>query len=142
MEKEMAKYRHLEYAFQKIRTSTGNSDVQEMVTKFLTREQTYAQLLTAVNENEKKLELLRVENDKKTEILNELKIDCNQSEEINKCADSQEILQLHSEIQHLEKDLGHIQERKKNIGLVFDQVTGWTGKVANKINLLVLNEQG
>ena len=56
MESEMKKYQHVEDAFQKIRTSTGNSDVQEMVTKFLTREQTYAQLLTAVNENEKHLD--------------------------------------------------------------------------------------
>jgi len=55
----MEKYRALEDAFQKIRTSTGNGDVQEMVHKFLTREQTYAQLLSAVSENEKKLDKLR-----------------------------------------------------------------------------------
>ena len=42
MESEMKKFHNLEEAFQKIRTSTGNADVQEMVTKFLTREQTYA----------------------------------------------------------------------------------------------------
>ena len=46
-----------------------------MVNKFLTREQTYAQLLTAVNENEKKVEHLREENDKKEEILHSLQID-------------------------------------------------------------------
>lgn len=75
MENEMKKYHNLEEAFQKIRTSTGNSDVQEMVNKFLTREQTYAQLLTAVNENEKKVEHLREENDKKEEILHSLQIE-------------------------------------------------------------------
>mmetsp|Transcript_14547 Transcript_14547/g.24821 ORF Transcript_14547/g.24821 Transcript_14547/m.24821 type:complete len:325 (-) Transcript_14547:699-1673(-) len=75
MESEMKKYQHVEDAFQKIRTSTGNSDVQEMVTKFLTREQTYAQLLTAVNENEKKLDQLRIENDKKSDIIHDLRID-------------------------------------------------------------------
>jgi hypothetical protein len=32
----------IEDAFQKIRASTGHSDVQEVVHKFLTREQTYA----------------------------------------------------------------------------------------------------
>lgn len=46
-----------------------------MVTKFLTREQTYAQLLTAVNENEKKLDQLRIENDNKSDVLHELMID-------------------------------------------------------------------
>ena len=71
----MKKFHNLEEAFQKIRTSTGNSDVQEMVTKFISRENTYAQLLTAVSENEKKLDQLRIENDKKTDILHELHID-------------------------------------------------------------------
>lgn len=46
-----------------------------MVHKFLTREQTYAQLLTAVSENEKKLDELRQENDRKEEILHTLRID-------------------------------------------------------------------
>jgi hypothetical protein len=36
-----------------------------MVTKFLTREQTYAQLLSAVSDNEKNLDNLRRENDLK-----------------------------------------------------------------------------
>ena len=72
MEKEMNKFHNLEEAFQKIRTSTGNSDVQEMVTKFLTREQTYAQLLSAVSENEKNLDNLRRENDLKQEQLHSL----------------------------------------------------------------------
>ena len=38
MEKEMKKYLFIEDAFQKIRTATGQSDVQEIVSKFLTRE--------------------------------------------------------------------------------------------------------
>jgi hypothetical protein len=42
MENEMKRYHDIEESFQKIRTSTGNSDVQEMVFKFATREQTYA----------------------------------------------------------------------------------------------------
>jgi len=45
MEREMEKYSQIEKAFQTIRTTTGNSDVKEMVTKFMTREQTYADLL-------------------------------------------------------------------------------------------------
>jgi hypothetical protein len=75
MQKEMENFNELDEAFKKIRTSTGNSDVVEMVHKFLTREQTYAQLLTAVSENEKKLEDLRLENDKKADILHALHID-------------------------------------------------------------------
>ena len=61
----MRKFRTLEEAFQKIKTSTGNADVKEMVYKFLTKEQTYATLLTQVNTNENLLERLRAENDQK-----------------------------------------------------------------------------
>ena len=45
MEKEMQKYHQIEMAFSKIKGCTGNSDVREMVTKFMTKEQTYAHLL-------------------------------------------------------------------------------------------------
>ena len=47
MNKEMKKSFQVEDAFQKIRSQTGNTDVQDIVHKFLTKEQTYAQLLSA-----------------------------------------------------------------------------------------------
>lgn len=59
MEKEMNNHYYVEDAFQKIRTATGFSDVNEIVHRFLTREQTYSQLLMAVSENERKIEKLR-----------------------------------------------------------------------------------
>lgn len=70
----MSRYRHLEDAFQKIRTSTGNSDVQTIVTKFLAREQTYTQLLTAVNGHEKTVDGLKKHNDSREEELHALRI--------------------------------------------------------------------
>ena len=42
MSREMAKYRHIEESFQEIRAKTNNSDVREIVQKFMTKEQTYA----------------------------------------------------------------------------------------------------
>ena len=121
MEREMNRFRDLEEAFQKIRTSTGNSDIQEMVTKFLTKEQTYAQLLSAVSENEKKLDKLRRENDAKQEILHGLKIDHDNNDSVNKVSpESQEIMDLHKEIQTLKKDRLLINERQKNINLACD----------------------
>ncbi len=75
MNNEMKKSFAVEDAFQKIRSQTGNTDVQDIVHKFLTKEQTYAQLLTAVSENEKRLEDLRKENDLKREDLRRLQID-------------------------------------------------------------------
>ena len=59
MDKEMIKYQAIEQAFHKIRTCTGNSDVKEMVQKFMTKEQTYAHLLAAVGQGEKKYDSLK-----------------------------------------------------------------------------------
>ena len=72
MEKEMKRTFEIEDAFQKIRASTGFSDVQEIVHKFLTREQTYSQLLMAVSENERKIDNSRKDNDHWRERLHEL----------------------------------------------------------------------
>lgn len=52
MSKEMNKYSAIEQAFQKIKQATGNTDVREMVNKFLQREQMYAVLRNEVSENE------------------------------------------------------------------------------------------
>ena len=53
----------VEDAFQKIRAANGYSDVQEIVHKFLTREQSYSHLLKAVGENERKIDNLKKENE-------------------------------------------------------------------------------
>jgi hypothetical protein len=72
MEKEMKRTGEIEDAFQKIKAGTGFSDVQEIVHKFLTREQTYSQLLLAVSDNERKIDNLRKENDHWQEKLHDL----------------------------------------------------------------------
>lgn len=65
MSREMANYRHIEESFQEIRAKTNNSDVREIVQKFMTKEQTYAQLLLAVSANEQKYDELKAENQAK-----------------------------------------------------------------------------
>ena len=50
MNKEMKRSAVIEDAFQRIRSQTAITDVQEIVTKYLTREQTYSRLLQAVSE--------------------------------------------------------------------------------------------
>jgi hypothetical protein len=75
MEKEMKKHAYVEEAFQKIRTATGLSDVNEIVHRFLSREQTYSQLLMAVSENERKIDNLRVDHETHATRLHELQMD-------------------------------------------------------------------
>ena len=61
-------------AFSKIKGCTGNSDVREMVTKFMTKEQTYAHLRRSVAKGEKKFDELKADNEVKRKRLQELKI--------------------------------------------------------------------
>ena len=63
MEREMTKSRAIDEAFKTIKTATGVNDVQEMVRKFLTREQTYSQLLATVSESEAKIDKLKKANE-------------------------------------------------------------------------------
>lgn len=72
MENEMNNNRYIEDAFQKIRTATNLSNVNEIVHRFLTREQTYSELLIAVSENERKIENLRKDHEVWGEKLHEL----------------------------------------------------------------------
>ena len=58
----MGHYRHIEESFQTIRHQTNNSDVREIVQKFMTKEQTYASLLLAVSQNEQKYDDLKEQN--------------------------------------------------------------------------------
>lgn len=135
MENEMNRYHDIEESFQKIRTSTGNSDVQEMVFKFATREQTYAQLLTAVSENEKKLQDLREANDNKNEELHTLMMNNdNNKGTVVMSDDNLEIIELEKDIAFHQKDLDILNNRKKNIHLIVDQINNWTAKVTNKLS--------
>mmetsp|Transcript_42553 Transcript_42553/g.56157 ORF Transcript_42553/g.56157 Transcript_42553/m.56157 type:complete len:84 (+) Transcript_42553:1713-1964(+) len=62
MSREMANYKHIEQSFQEIRCQTNNSDVREIVAKFMTKEQTYASLILAVGSNEQKYDELKAVN--------------------------------------------------------------------------------
>ena len=70
----MLKYHPIEVAFSKIKQCTGNSDVREMVTKYMTKEQTYSHLLQQVGKGEKKFEQLKQENEDKRKQLQDLKM--------------------------------------------------------------------
>jgi len=63
MEREMNQSQSIDEAFKAIKTATGVVDVQMMVSKFLTREQTYSQLLMAVSDSERKIDSLKKDNE-------------------------------------------------------------------------------
>lgn len=75
MESEMRKSHAIDEAFKAIKTATGVTDVQEMVKKFLSREQTYSMLLVNVSESDRKSDRLKRDNEELVTRLQELKID-------------------------------------------------------------------
>ena len=165
----MDKYRPIELAFQEIRAKTGNTDVRLLVEKFMNKEQTYASLLQAVKANEQKYEELRKINIEKMRKVNDLKIandnrktisvpdqeNEKEKEKFEKQIQGLEATQdLTMEKQEHEYALGlrvvqmleieeeSINQRKKNIMLVNNQVNGWMGRVASKLAELSEDYEG
>ena len=138
MENEMKNNLKIEDAFQKIRTTTNLSNVNEIVHRFLTREQTYSELLIAVSENERKIEKLRKDHELWGEKLHELQIsDKKNQERSNEKGQkilSPEIDVLDKEINVLSKDKDKSDELRKKVNLIADQVQGWASKVTQKID--------
>ena len=110
----------VENAFQKIKATTGFSDVQEIVHKFLTREQTYTQLLMAVSENERKIDNQRKENEHWREKLHELQMDISSSANDNLKTLNPDIEKLDEEIVGKSKLLEKVVEINKKVQLVND----------------------
>ena len=77
MDNEMRNSQSIDEAFKAIKTVT---DVQEMVKKFLQREQTYSSLLLNVSDSDRKSDKLKKDNETLRTRLNELKIDAESAE--------------------------------------------------------------
>ncbi|OMJ75128.1 hypothetical protein SteCoe_25785 [Stentor coeruleus] len=71
---ELEKGGILEAPFQKIRITTGMQTVEDILTRFLTREETYKDLIRAVKASEKKLNQLKNDLNQATQQLSLLKI--------------------------------------------------------------------
>ncbi len=108
MEKEMRQSQIIDEAFKSIKTATGVTDVQEMVRKFLTREQTYSQLLMAVSESERKIDKLKKDNEELRGRLHELQIDVNAGAENGGSMMDEEIIEMNNNLGNAKKDFSAI----------------------------------
>jgi hypothetical protein len=141
MEKEMRNSAQIDEAFKAIKTATGVTDVQEMVKKFLTREQTYSHLLVNVSESERKVDKLKKENDELRNRLHDLKIDSeananNESTDAASKFQDEDILEAQAKIAEQNKQYAMLQEKYKKINIVNDQVSGWAKRVYGKFAAL------
>lgn len=139
MEKEMGRFMFIEDAFQRIRTATGISDVQQIVSKFLTREQAYSHLLSAVSENERKSDKLRHEHESLAMKLHELQMEHEGEQENGGRGKhdgpySPEVEELDKNILKLTKEKDEADELSKKVHLVNDQVEAWCNRVIQKVD--------
>lgn len=122
MEKEMRQSSTIDEAFKSIKTATGVTDVQEMVRKFLTREQTYSQLLMAVSESERKIDKLKKDNEELRSRLHELQIDVtdNAAKAGGNSMMDDEIMEMNGNLDQAKKEHSALMEKFKRINIVND----------------------
>ena len=124
MDKEMKNSQQIDAAFRDIKTATGVTDVQELVKRFLTREQNYSDLLQNVNTSDQKVDILKKQNEELRNRLHDLKIDT----EANQAAASEgasgfqdeDILEMKGMISQQNKDFSQLQEKFKKVNIVND----------------------
>lgn len=145
MEKEMKSSAQIDDAFKTIKTATQVSDVQDMVRKFLTREQTYSQLLKTVNESEAKIDVLKRSNEELRSKLHSLTLDSSSQgskpSDANAVVDQDsDIIILHNELGQVMKEYHRLGDRFKGINIVNDQVSNWSKKIYAKFGVLTQDE--
>ncbi|CAG9333023.1 unnamed protein product [Blepharisma stoltei] len=131
LDAEMQKAIGVEQAFQKIRAATGLMDVQEIVERFLTREQTYNQLLNAVSEAEIKLDTLRQQNGAARNQLKGLQLE-----------DGGNTRKVYADIDAMEdqlagsyKEYSNNKEKLNKATRVYDQVLNWGEKIMHTLDI-------
>jgi len=113
-------------------------DFQEIVKKFLSRENTYSQLLEAVTEAEKHKEKVKLENEKLGDELQGKRIELDGL--LGKDEES-DLYKLKKEIDTLSKDEQNLLEKYQRCSIVHDQLRNWVLKIY-KVLLSVLERDG
>jgi len=145
MEKEMRNSAQIDEAFKNIKTATQVTDVQEMVRKFLTREQTYSSLLKTVSESEAKIDHLKKSNEELRSQLHELTLDSrdnntDKSKETSAVEQDSDIIMMNQELAAVMKEHQKLGERFKGINIVNDQITSWAKRIYKKFGALTNDE--
>lgn len=131
LDAEMQKAIGVEQAFQKIRAATGLMDVQDIVERFLTREQTYTQLLNAVSEAEVKLDTLRQQNGAARHQLQGLQLE----EGGNTRKVYADIDVMEDQLSGSYKEYGINKEKLNKAIRVYDQVLNWGEKIMHTLDV-------
>lgn len=124
MDKEMKASVEIDNAFKTIKTATQVSDVQEMVRKFLTREQTYSQLLKTVNEAEAKIDVLKKVNEELRGKLGDMTLDSSNNQDKasgkSSAVTDSDLLMMNNELSLVLKEYTRLGDRFKGVNIVND----------------------
>jgi len=106
MHKEMDSSRSIDEAFKQIKTHTGVTDVQALVRRFQSREQTYTALLHTVSTSEAKVDTLKKDNEELSKRLQELQIDADAPKDATKATTEgdSEIIQMNQDLTLVNRD--------------------------------------
>ena len=134
----------IDEAFKNIKTATQVTDVQEMVRKFLTREQTYSSLLKTVSDSEAKIDHLKKSNEELRAQLHELTLDSANSQDKSKDAgavdNDSDIIMMNNELNLVLKEHQRLSDRFKGINIVNDQISNWAKRIYQKFGTLTNDE--
>ncbi|CAG9334643.1 unnamed protein product [Blepharisma stoltei] len=122
----------VEEAFQKIRSATGLTNLNDIVEKFLTREETYNQLLSSVSDAEKTLADLKAKHEIAREELKGLLLI--EGEETEKTF-NREYQTLEEEIDTEYKELNRVKEQVAKASSVHEQALGWGKKMLQVLGI-------
>lgn len=142
MDREMSGSHSIDEAFKKIKTATGVTDVQELVQKFLTREQTYSELLLAVSDSERRIDQLKKDNEQLRARLHELQMDSQDNDENSgHVIEPEDIIDLRKQLDDVNMTTELKRSKFYNVEIVNDQVSGWAKRVSVKIDDTLTNDQ-
>jgi hypothetical protein len=126
-ERERQTSRNIEEAFEKIRKLTGTQDIHDVVERFLTKEQTYAELMHTVKLSEKRLDSYKKD-------IKELERQIHGAE-ISDPNDKKKpiVKMLENQALEITKEFNEMKHRCSKLSIVYKRVADWGTKVLKKI---------
>ncbi|CAD8137786.1 unnamed protein product [Paramecium pentaurelia] len=131
MQRGIAQYQDLEMTFQKIKASTGITDANDIVQKFLGREQTYAHLLISISDYEKKINALKNENQ---ELLTQFSSLKQQYTDMDKEFQVETYRQKEDQFEQ-DKLVQEVEEKATVAGLLENKLRNWMSRGLKKLGL-------
>ncbi|CAG9317379.1 unnamed protein product [Blepharisma stoltei] len=122
---EMDRSSSIEEAFQQVRSVTGLNDAQEMVERYLTREQTYGDLMETINESKQKILDYIEKNNEMLEKINSL--------EMTKLEGNNPAKKLSEEAAKQFTDIEIEKDKLRRIRSVYENIKIWSGKNLKKL---------